>query len=128
TIRDLEAKIAAAKRQIAAVPSKTVKVRADTSPFRSAVGAVVGISLGTSYVNVRARYDNMVAPRFGATGGLSTGSNFVHRGYAAGGLVQGPGTETSDSVYAPWLSRNEFVVNARRTRQFLPLLRAINEG
>uniref|UniRef100_UPI000CD50FA9 hypothetical protein n=1 Tax=Streptomyces sp. SM1 TaxID=402229 RepID=UPI000CD50FA9 len=64
----------------------------------------------------------------GATGGLYTGSNFKHRGYATGGLVDGPGTETSDSVYAPWLSKNEFVVNARRTRQHLPLLRAINEG
>jgi len=64
----------------------------------------------------------------GATGGLYTGSGFKHRGYADGGLVDGPGTETSDSVYAPWLSKNEFVINARRTRQYLPILRAINEG
>ncbi|MFF5001697.1 hypothetical protein ACFY3G_02620 [Streptomyces phaeochromogenes] len=66
----------------------------------------------------------------GATGGLFTGSNFTHRGkgYAGGGLVNGPGTGTSDSVFAPWLSAKEFVVNARQTAKNLPLLRAINDG
>ncbi|MFD4562115.1 hypothetical protein ACFWP5_48780 [Streptomyces sp. NPDC058469] len=64
----------------------------------------------------------------GATGGLFTGAGFQHRGYADGGLVDGPGSETSDGVYAPWLSKNEFVVNARRTRQYLPLLKALNSG
>jgi len=64
----------------------------------------------------------------GATGGLYTGRSFKHRGYADGGLVDGPGTDTSDDVFAPWLSKNEFVVNARRTRQYLPLLKAINSG
>ena len=65
-----------------------------------------------------------------ATGGLYTGSGFKYRGkgYANGGMVEGPGTGTSDSVFAPWLSKNEFVVNARRTRQHLPLLKAINDG
>ncbi|MFE1845782.1 hypothetical protein [Streptomyces sp. NPDC059515] len=66
----------------------------------------------------------------GATGGLFTGRAFKHRGkgYARGGLVDGPGTETSDDVFAPWLSRNEFVVNAKQTARHLPLLRAINDG
>lgn len=66
----------------------------------------------------------------GATGGLFTGTGFAHRGkgYADGGLVEGPGTGTSDSVFAPWLSAKEFVVNARQTARNLPLLRAINDG
>ncbi|MDX3585962.1 hypothetical protein [Streptomyces europaeiscabiei] len=66
----------------------------------------------------------------GATGGLFTGSSFAYRGkgYADGGLVEGPGTGTSDSVFAPWLSAKEFVVNARQTARNLPLLRAINDG
>lgn len=64
----------------------------------------------------------------GATGGLYTGRTFKHRGYARGGLVDGPGTETSDSVFAPWLSKNEFVVNAKQTARHLPLLKAINSG
>jgi hypothetical protein len=44
---------------------------------------------------------------------------------AQGGMVNGPGTETSDSIPA-MLSNGEFVVNARSTRLFQPLLAAIN--
>ncbi|WP_327592441.1 hypothetical protein [Streptomyces chartreusis] len=67
----------------------------------------------------------------GATGGLYTGSGFRYRGQhlAGGGLIDGPGTETSDSIFAgPWVSKNEFVVNAKQTARNLPLLRAINDG
>jgi hypothetical protein len=46
---------------------------------------------------------------------------------AGGGRVRGPGTATSDSILA-FLSRGEFVVNARATEMFLPLLHAINAG
>lgn len=44
---------------------------------------------------------------------------------ATGGLVRGPGSETSDSIPA-LLSDGEFVVNARSTRLFQPILSAIN--
>lgn len=47
--------------------------------------------------------------------------------YAAGGLISGPGSGTSDSILAR-LSRGEFVVNARSTQQHLPLLEQINGG
>ncbi len=47
--------------------------------------------------------------------------------FAAGGVVGGGGTGTSDSVRAR-LSRGESVVNARSTRMFKPLLSAINEA
>ena len=79
----------------------------------------------TKYLSGRSQHDIT-----GATGGLYTGSGFKYRGkgYAAGGLVNGPGTETSDSVMAPWLSKNEFVVNAKQTARNLPLLKAINSG
>lgn len=46
-------------------------------------------------------------------------------GFAAGGLIRGPGTGTSDSILAR-VSNKEFVVNARQTARFLPLLEAIN--
>ncbi|MER5912313.1 hypothetical protein ABT124_17915 [Streptomyces sp. NPDC001982] len=108
SITDLERKIASARRQLNALNGKTA-----TTYIRT--------------VQVGGTYGNKQVP-LGATGGLFTGSGFRHRGYAVGGLVDGPGTETSDSIFAPWLSRNEFVVNARRTRQFLPLLKAINTG
>jgi phage-related minor tail protein len=48
-------------------------------------------------------------------------------GYASGGFVSGPGGPTSDSIPA-MLSDGEFVVNAAATRDFLPLLSAINNG
>ena len=46
---------------------------------------------------------------------------------AQGGIVTGPGTSTSDSIPA-MLSNGEYVVNARATRSFLPLLTAINDS
>ena len=47
--------------------------------------------------------------------------------FAVGGLVRGPGSETSDSIPA-MLSDGEFVVNARSTRLFQPILAAINSS
>jgi hypothetical protein len=46
-------------------------------------------------------------------------------GFAEGGFVSGPGTATSDSIPA-LLSNGEFVMNARSTKAFLPMLRAMN--
>ena len=46
---------------------------------------------------------------------------------AGGGMINGPGTGTSDSIPAR-LSDGEFVVNARATSQNQPLLEAINSG
>ncbi|MGW4950673.1 hypothetical protein [Streptomyces parvulus] len=49
----------------------------------------------------------------GATGGLFTGDRFKRgRGYSSGGRVRGPGTPTSDDVFAPWLAVNEYVTRA----------------
>lgn len=46
---------------------------------------------------------------------------------AGGGPVSGPGTGTSDSIFA-MLSDGEFVVRAQYAQQYLPLLQAINSG
>lgn len=48
-------------------------------------------------------------------------------GLRDGGMVTGPGTSVSDSIPA-LLSNGEFVVNAASTSQYLPLLKAINQG
>ena len=48
-------------------------------------------------------------------------------GFASGGLVSGPGTGTSDSIPA-LLSNGEFVINAKSTKEFLPLLESINSN
>lgn len=47
--------------------------------------------------------------------------------YSEGGYVDGPGTETSDSIPAR-LSKGEFVVKAKAAKDHLPLLVAINGG
>jgi chorismate mutase len=116
TITDLQNKVSSAKRQLNSLNGKTATtwIYTNVKTTYSTAGSVSG---GKS-----------VHGMVGATGGLYTGAGFRHRGYADGGLVDGPGSETSDSVYAPWLSKNEFVVNAARTRQYLPLLKAINTG
>lgn len=46
---------------------------------------------------------------------------------ATGGLIRGPGSGTSDSIPA-MLSNGEYVINARATSLFRPLLDAINYG
>lgn len=74
---------------------------------------------------------------FFGEGGLALGGGGAVPGLASGGLannilafpqggpLNGPGTETSDSILAR-LSHGEFVVNAKSTRQNLPLLKEIN--
>lgn len=63
----------------------------------------------------------------GAAAGVAGGAGSAAAGLraATGGLINGPGSGTSDSVPA-WLSNGEFVVNAASTAAFLPLLMAIN--
>lgn len=48
-------------------------------------------------------------------------------GFANGGYVSGKGTGTSDSIPA-MLSNGEFVINAKATKRFAPLLQSINSG
>ncbi|MGV9540931.1 transglycosylase SLT domain-containing protein [Nocardia beijingensis] len=47
-------------------------------------------------------------------------------GRAQGGLIQGAGTGTSDSILAR-VSNGEFVINAASTAKYMPLLEAVNE-
>jgi len=46
-------------------------------------------------------------------------------GFAAGGRISGAGTGTSDSIHA-MVSHGEYIVNAKSTSAFLPVLHAIN--
>jgi hypothetical protein len=108
------------------------KVLADPTPmpsflrFALAAGAIVrGLS------SVKKIIDTKLPTPGGDTGGDSTqttkpmGTINVNAKMAQGGMVNGPGTGTSDSIPA-MLSNGEFVVNARSTRLFQPLLAAIN--
>jgi hypothetical protein len=117
-ISDWQRKIAAALRQINGLP----KSRSTTLTTRR---HYINITENrTIYTGKGGRGPNA------ATGGLYTGTDFRYRGkgYANGGMVDGPGTGTSDSIFAPWLSAREFVVNAKQTAKHLPLLRDINDG
>lgn len=48
--------------------------------------------------------------------------------HAAGGLITGKGTGTSDSIPADWLSNGEYVINASDTARNRALLDSINYG
>ena len=49
--------------------------------------------------------------------------------FATGGLIQGPGTSTSDSISAPWVSNGEYVIKADRVAQVgVDNMHAFNEG
>ncbi|MEU5192754.1 hypothetical protein AB0G86_01650 [Streptomyces scabiei] len=117
-IDDLQAKVRAARGELASLHDKTITI------FTKRTTRYI-TEYQKRFLSGRSQHDIT-----GATGGLFTGTGFAHRGkgYAGGGLVEGPGTGTSDSVFAPWLSAKEFVVNARQTARNLPLLRAINDG
>ncbi|MFI8297281.1 hypothetical protein ACIGCZ_15210 [Streptomyces nigra] len=135
-IHDLEEKIDRAKRKLKEPKDRSVNVKA-RDLASGVIGGVAGrlaglrnrsFTITAVYKKVGSAIGGAALGIGGATGGLYTGRTFKHRGYSKGGLVDGPGTETSDDVWAPWLSKNEFVVNARRTREYLPLLKAINTG
>lgn len=141
-IADWRSKVASAELQLrTAKGDKKAKLTANISDWNSKISSAqrkinslpasktTTLTLRTRYINetintTKGSLHDVV----GATGGLFTGKDFKHRGYASGGLVDGPGTNTSDSVFAPWLSKDEFVVNAKQTAKHLPLLKAINSG
>lgn len=60
-------------------------------------------------------------------GTMGGGTINVNQRRAQGGMIFGPGGDTSDSIPA-MLSNGEFVVNARSTRVFRPLLESMNSA
>jgi hypothetical protein len=69
-----------------------------------------------------------ISGMFGGGGGSGLfGGLLSIFGFANGGLISGPGTGTSDSILAR-VSNKEFIVNAKQTAKYLPLLQAINSN
>ena len=95
--------------------SKTVNISANTASYDRAVNKIEGRTI-TTYVAMKVYGQGAVA-----TGGYG-GDVAAAIGLADGGMgrsrfsgvVNGPGTTTSDSIPA-WLSRKEFVTNAAAT-------------
>lgn len=145
-LQDLEAKLADAKARLKHAPaSKTTAIRGEISDLTRKVAAAraelqriqdrnVRLTMTRHYINIT---ENRIintggggrGPNAGgATGGLYNGRTFRTH-YSTGGLVEGPGTGTSDEVFAPWLSANEFVIKAASVQKYgLKLLHELNDG
>lgn len=77
----------------------------------------------TKYLTGRSQHDIT-----GATGGRFSGSSF-RTNYDTGGRVQGPGTGTSDDVFAPWLSNDEWVIKAASVAKYGDkFMASVNDG
>jgi hypothetical protein len=104
------------------------------SPFDWIVKGINAAALGISTaINIR-KIDQtkFEAPSAGGGTGSAAGTSApapvnVVATRASGGIVTGAGTSTSDSIPA-LISNGEYVVNARATQGFLPLLNAINDA
>lgn len=117
---DLKAKLRDAQERLRKAPlDKQGRIRAEIQQLRDAVAEA----------NRRLNSINGKIATTTITTVLRTVEEKVQKQLwrSRGGLVRGPGTETSDSIPTR-LSDNEFVVNARQTKRHLPLLRAINAG
>lgn len=119
-IADLEKKLAAARRELNDIDGKTAKTYVLTVHKFVAIEGGVPVAKKDYAAGGRVR---------GYAGGGSI------QAFPNGGFVQGPGTGTSDSIFALFgsgamgrVSNTEFVVNARATSKYLPLLEAINSG
>lgn len=139
-LEDLKAKLADAKQRLKSVPdSRKAKVRADIAQLKSQISyaerqlAILNGRTVTVYINGKATGVN--ASQYYSQGPHKAGGGLI-RGYADGGdvvqlipfggLVFGPGTETSDSVPA-WLSRDEYVIRASAVRRYgVSLFDALN--
>lgn len=93
-------------------------------------GIAAGIIAGTGILQLAAARNARSAAISQAnalTTGGGSGSGDSRTQFAEGGYVSGPGTGTSDSINAR-LSNGEYVVNARSTAAFLPMLEQINNA
>lgn len=90
--------------------------------------AVSGFDMEAPFSSLGTMLTNGFSSLFGGIdimGLITKGLAFM--GFASGGYVSGAGTGTSDSIPA-MLSNGEFVMNAKATKQFGPLLNSINSG
>lgn len=99
------------------------------SPFDWIVKGVNALALG---IATKTNIDKIKATKFegggiGATSSAAPAPYSVTANRAMGGIVTGPGTSTSDSINAR-LSNGEYVVNAKSTAAFLPLLNSMNNA
>ncbi|UOB09062.1 hypothetical protein MQE23_08355 [Streptomyces sp. HP-A2021] len=146
-IKDLQAKVDAAKKKVAELKGKSIGLSATDgiSPKARAAYAAVQ-ALHSKRITLTTEHRTIYTGKGGrgpnaASGGLLSklpmqrlaGGGEVQ--YGPEGLISGPGSGTSDSIVAMFdsgamarVSNTEFVVNAASTRRYLPLLEAINNN
>ncbi|MGW7195552.1 hypothetical protein [Streptomyces chryseus] len=123
-LADLQSKLADAKGRLSRVPdSRKAKVRADIAALSAAVNSAKRAlaSVNDKTVTIRTHYvvTGSTARKSGSHGAQLK---------AAGGLIRGPGTGTSDDVPV-WASNNEYMVKAKSVAKYgTGLLDAINNG
>lgn len=123
--RPARANISGVNDALHGLHGKTVTVGANTGPAENALAAL----------NYRIESSHpIITPVLGGTahGKLAqaaTGGLIQYRATGGpSGRVVGPGSGTSDTAGLFALSNGEYVVNANSTKQYLPLLKAINSG
>ena len=101
------------------------------SPFDWIVKGINAVALGiATATNIKKiEQTQFSAPTGGGGGNTSTAPQPINvvASRASGGIVMGQGTSTSDSITTR-LSNGEFVVNAKATQAFLPLLNSMNDA
>ncbi|GAA4663275.1 phage tail tape measure protein [Streptomyces youssoufiensis] len=130
-IADWQSKVSAAERQL-----KNMDDRRTAYLGANITDLVGGVNSAQRHVNsLRGRIVNVgihtvysYEGHRGPGGFPKYASGGLVRGFPDGGLVRGPGTETSDSILAR-VSNNEFVVRARSVAKYgLRFMTALNEG
>jgi hypothetical protein len=99
------------------------------SPFDVIVKTANAVALG---ISTKVNIDKIKATKFESPDSKEDKSSTptpysVSANRASGGIVTGAGTSTSDSINAR-LSNGEYVVNAKSTKAFLPLLNSMNDA
>ncbi|MFF1960990.1 hypothetical protein ACFVWX_28950 [Streptomyces sp. NPDC058220] len=142
-VQDLKAKLADAKKRLAAAPSsKTARIKGEIGDLQRKIAAaereLAGIDgkTATAYINVRTSYfQNGPGPGPYAPDYLRAQGGPIRRaaggpipGYPGGGLLQGPGTSTSDSILL-WGSDGEYMIKAASVAKYgMAFMDELNAG
>ena len=151
-IKDLQSKIATAKEKLKhATPSQTAKIKGNIADLQrkiaAAQAAIWGLKGRTITVQVRTAGIAAAQAAIAALGGIPAmphamgglvrrASGGPVQAFPGGGLVEGPGTPTSDSITAlmgsgaaAQVSDTEYVVRSAAVKKYgVPLLDALNAG
>jgi hypothetical protein len=140
-LSDLEAKLAAAKTKLKNAPSsKTAKIKGDIKDLEkkiaNAKSKLKALHDKTIIVGVQTKYKGPDGKYVATPGFTFAGGGLIGRAQGGaipgfrpgGGLLQGPGTPTSDSILM-WGSTGEFMMRAAAVDKYgVKFMEAVNAG